>query len=176
MADARASAERGLDVRPSAIRGAGLGLFATRAFADGEYICEYRGRVLTLAQVLRMSVEERSYVMGFGVNAHVDGRPDKNMLGRYINDNGNPRRHNVTFVKDRVAKRAAVHATRPIAAGEELYASYGEGYWRARGGARPGMTPDDQRQWQRKEGAGRALVLLPFLVAVLACRRRCHAG
>ena len=124
----------GLDVRPSQVPGAGDGLWTTRAFAAGEVLCEYRGRVLSLAAVLRMSVRERDYVMGgFGLNAHVDGRLDPNMLGRYVNDHGDASMLNAEFHKLQPERRALVRALRPLVAGEEVFASYGEGYWRARG-------------------------------------------
>ena len=52
----------GVEVRPSRIRGGGLGLFAWRAFAAGETLGEYRGRVLTLLQAHKL--EDRDYLMG----------------------------------------------------------------------------------------------------------------
>lgn len=76
-----------------------------------------------------------------------------------MNDNFDPACLNATFEKDKAKanarpspnhhpcpsdatsaplphpcqKRAVLVATRAIGRGEELYASYGEGYWRARG-------------------------------------------
>jgi hypothetical protein len=74
---------RGLDVRPSQVPGSGDGLWTARAFAAGEVLCEYRGRVLSLPAVLRLSVRERDYVMGgFSLNAHVDGWHDLNKRDR----------------------------------------------------------------------------------------------
>lgn len=132
----------GLDVRPSRVAGAGDGLFAARPFAQGELLCEYAGRVLSLARVMRMSVGERDYVMGgFGLNAHVDGRHDLNMLARYINDNADPAMINAEFVKLRAERKALVRALRPVACGEEIFCSYGEGYWRVRERAPAASAP-----------------------------------
>lgn len=131
--DRAAALRQGLDVRPSGVDGAGNGLFAARAFAQGELVCEYVGRTLSLARVMRMRVDERDYVMGgFGLNVHLDGRHDLNMLARYINDNGDAAMINAEFVKLRAERKALVRALRPLAAGEEIFCSYGESYWRAR--------------------------------------------
>ena len=48
---------------------------------------------------------------------------------RYINDCRDKRVHNVSFDKRPSERRALVVAARPIAAGDELYASYGQLYW-----------------------------------------------
>jgi hypothetical protein len=165
----RASAlAAGLDVRPSQIRGAGNGLWTVRKFASGEVLCEYRGRVISLADVHSMSLRERDYVMGgFGVRVHLDGAHDLNMLGRYVNDNGDATMLNAEFSKHRPERCALVRALRPLAAGEEVFASYREGYWRARGA--PPAAP-------RARG-GRGVLLAALLgvslaLALLLTRRR----
>jgi hypothetical protein len=141
--DRQRALAQGVDVRPSQVPGAGDGLWAVRPFHRYEVICEYTGRVLTLAKVLKMSTAERDYVMGgFGLNVHIDGRHDLNMLARYINDNGCPSRINADFVKLRTDRKALVRALRPIEAGEEIFAHYGEGYWRARSTA-PALSAAD---------------------------------
>lgn len=132
--DRELALEQGLDVRESRIPGAGQGLFVTRRFAKGTVLAEYRGDVLSLAKVLKMSVADRDYVMGgFGLNVHIDARRDLNVLGRYVNDNQDASQLNAEFVKLREERKALVTALRDIEAGEEVYASYGEGYWRVRG-------------------------------------------
>merc|ERR1719409_2289651 len=52
---------------------------------------------------------------------------------RYVNDNFDPAKLNATFEKNKVTRRATLMATQRIQAGEEIYASYGESYWKARG-------------------------------------------
>ena len=51
-------------------------------------------------------------------------------LLRYINDNADKARLNVRFDKDPEHRLARVIALRPLAAGEELFVSYGAGYWK----------------------------------------------
>ena len=122
----------GVEVRLSLIPNSGYGLFASRDFAAGEELGTYRGRVLSLLQAHLL--EDRDYLMGgFGINAHVDARFALAAEGRYVNDNFDKSRLNAEFHKDKVARTARVVATRAIRAGEEIYASYGETYWRARG-------------------------------------------
>ena len=124
--------ERGVAARPSLLAGAGNGLFALRDFAQGEEVADYFGEVLNLMQSIKR--ENRDYVMGgFGLNAYVDASAAVDCSGRYINDNFNKERINARFDRDRRARRARVVALRRIAAGEEIYASYGEDYWRPRG-------------------------------------------
>ncbi|CEM26558.1 unnamed protein product [Vitrella brassicaformis CCMP3155] len=106
-----------------------MGLFACKAFRRGEVLCEYSGTVLTLRQLLQQ--RDRTYVMGgFGLNAHIDAGPHPEVLARYINDNFDKSKINVRFNKLKTLKRAEVIALRAIEPGEELYASYGQVYWR----------------------------------------------
>ena len=126
----------GLVVRPSIIPNAGRGLFAGRRFEEGELLCVYRGKRISLPALLKMTLKARDYVMGgFGLNCHLDAADRPDVLARYINDDfSRPGSSNVRFVKLKRHELAAlVIATRDICAGEEIYASYGEGYWRARG-------------------------------------------
>ena len=122
----------GVEVRESLISGGGDGLFASVDFAAGAWLGEYRGRVLSLLQATQLV--DRDYLMGgFGLNAHVDARFAMNAPGRYVNDNFDKSKLNARFDKDKAAKKATLVATRDIRRGEEIYASYGESYWRARG-------------------------------------------
>ena len=113
-------------VRTSRLPGAGLGLFAVRAFAVGELVCEYTGTVLDSAA---RSLEDKSYLMRLGEGVFVDARTHYEVHARYINDCRDKRVHNVSFDKRPSEQRALVVASRPIAAGDELYASYGPLYW-----------------------------------------------
>ena len=122
----------GVEVRPSLIPGGGDGLFATRDFASGEVLGEYYGRVLSLLQAHQL--EDRDYLMGgFGLNAHLDAKFSVTAPGRYVNDHFDQSRLNARFDKDKKRRRATVVAIRRIRRGEEVYVSYGETYWRARG-------------------------------------------
>ena len=70
---------------------------------------------------------------GFGINAHVDARFAMDAPGRYVNDHFDARMLNARFDKNKPKRRAKLIAMRAIRKGEEIYASYGESYWRARG-------------------------------------------
>lgn len=122
---------RDVEVRPSSLADAGTGLFALRRFEEGEKVCDYRGRVLSLLQATRL--ENRDYLMGgFGLNVHVDASEAYSIPGRYVNDNGNEAMLNAQFVKHPKLRKASVVATRRIEIGDEIFASYGETYWRSR--------------------------------------------
>ena len=113
-------------VKTSRLPGAGLGLFAVRSFAVGDLVCEYTGTVLDSAA---RSLEDKSYLMRLGEGVFVDARTHYDVHARYINDCRDKRVHNVSFDKRPSEQRALVVASRPIAAGDELYASYGPLYW-----------------------------------------------
>jgi hypothetical protein len=51
---------------------------------------------------------------GFGWNVHIDAIDCPDSMGRYINDNFDPTKLNVKFVKLRQEKKALVIATRAI--------------------------------------------------------------
>ena len=57
-------------VKTSRLPGAGLGLFAVRAFAVGELVCEYTGTVLDSAA---RSLEDKSYLMRLGEGVYACG-------------------------------------------------------------------------------------------------------
>ena len=86
--------------------------------------------MLSLLQAHRL--ENRDYLMGgFGLNCHIDGQHHTEFHARYINDHADPAAINARFVKCRKTRKALVVALRDIRAGEEVYCSYGEAYWRA---------------------------------------------
>jgi len=114
------------------VQGAGEGLFATRVFEAGEALGEYYGQVLSLWQA--MNLDNRDYLMGgFGLNAHVNAHFAVNSPARYVNDNFDSAKLNACFEKNKATRRATLMATQRIQPGEEIYASYGESYWKARG-------------------------------------------
>lgn len=124
----------GLVVRPSSVAGAGQGLFVERAVKKGEVVCAYTGQRINIAEMLRRKdPSDRAYVMGFGLNKYLCARDRLHVLARFINDHADPARHNVRFVKLWEERRADVVATRHIAAGEELFVSYGANYWKVHG-------------------------------------------
>jgi hypothetical protein len=112
-----------VEARPSGVPGAGMGLWAARALAVGQDVCEYTGRELTLAQT--RALRERTYLKAVTLNHHIDGATGG--LARFINDHFDASRHNVKF--ERRGKRMWVVAARDVAADEELFIDYGRGHW-----------------------------------------------
>ncbi len=131
-----------LRVQPSLIPGAGLGLFTAKDVLAGTVLagCSYGGDVLTFARARALPPDAKDYVMALHFNVHVDAANHPGYLARYINDNltDGGRHRNVRFVKDPARRSATVMATRDLRAGEELYAEYGDGYWRRRGSTETG--------------------------------------
>jgi len=121
----------GLEVRESLIPGAGRGLFVTRPFFEGELVCVYSGTPVPLTSLLRGEVNTDYVMGGFGVYS-IDASDHLEVLARYVNDNLEQECRNAKFVKLKQERRALVLATRNLAPGEEIYAAYGEGYWRTR--------------------------------------------
>ncbi|PFH33415.1 putative histone lysine methyltransferase, SET [Besnoitia besnoiti] len=120
-----------LFVSASLIPLAGQGLFTSQHIPRGTWICEYLGKCLSLRELLRE--EDRAYVICAGaLNAHIDAKSHLEVFARYINDISDKEKLNACFVKDKKRRRVFVQALRDIHAGEEIYAFYGEGYWRQR--------------------------------------------
>ena len=96
--------------------------------------------MLTFVQARALPPDAKDYVMALHFNVHVDAANHPGYLARYINDNltDGGRHRNVRFVKDPARRSATVMATRDLRAGEELYAEYGDGYWRRRGSTETG--------------------------------------
>jgi hypothetical protein len=122
----------GLEVKESLLEGAGRGLFSMRKFFPGDLICVYSGELVPLVRVMRGEVLTDYLMGGFGLYS-IDAANHPAVKARYINDNFELGSHNVKFVKLKLQRRALVIALREIEPGDELYAFYGEGYWRKRG-------------------------------------------
>ena len=66
---------------------------------------------------------------GEGRIVWIDASCVTSCVARYINDPLLPVAYNCEFVKFPLNKTASVVATRDIGCGEELFVSYGKGYW-----------------------------------------------
>lgn len=121
-----------VEVRPSMIKGAGDGVFASRPFRKGERVGIYAGEIALESA----KSDDADYLFQLEDVRHsetlvVDGAVGGNWTGK-INDGStrcNPKwrrsRCNVVF-----SGFNSVEATRNIRAGEELYVSYGASYWK----------------------------------------------
>ena len=122
--------EASLRIRRSNIRGAGLGLFTTRAFARGDRLAAYTGDLLTPADGARF--EGGPYVLQLTRNQAIDAARTNVGPGRWAND---PRRSgagtNARFSHNRSSGNVWLVATRNIAAQQEVLVPYGRQYWAA---------------------------------------------
>eukprot|EP00697_Spironema_sp_BW2_P005044 gnl/Spiro4/16800_TR9038_c0_g1_i1.p1 gnl/Spiro4/16800_TR9038_c0_g1~~gnl/Spiro4/16800_TR9038_c0_g1_i1.p1 ORF type:complete len:136 (-),score=28.63 gnl/Spiro4/16800_TR9038_c0_g1_i1:6-413(-) len=130
MDDPNSPYAAGVDVRPSTISGAGLGLFATRNFETGECVVVYSGGPLLTVDQLPARLSDRAYVLKLRPGLFLN--PPPTALACRINDNADCTRHNVIFDKRPDEGVALVVAKRPIVAGEELFVDYGRMYWLGR--------------------------------------------
>ena len=125
----------GLRIKKSSIPGAGFGLFAERPFAAGEMVAQYTGDRVPLPNDSvggPYALQMRGGAAGWAIDAaRVNSGP-----GRWANDpkdRNNPARRrsaNVTLARDTQRGAACLRASQPIAAGDEIFVSYGAAYWR----------------------------------------------
>ena len=124
-------AEQHLRIKPSQIQGAGLGLYTTIRRPAHRMIAPYTGRTITRP--------ENTYTGHYVVQLthappfkYVDSNHTTDGAGRYAN-NARRRDHftnNSHLAIDRQhPSQAKVVASRPIPAGKEVFAKYGNAYW-----------------------------------------------
>lgn len=137
-----------LMIKPSHIRGAGDGLYATTGkyktrgfdgFKKGETIAQYKGRLLTKQQLDRKYPGDTlaPYAVQVTRNTFMDA-PKSNMgAARFANAcrTANKRKkeckgNNAKLVANARAKSVKLKAVKKIKPGEEIYTSYGRQYWR----------------------------------------------
>ncbi len=125
----------GIEVRRSTVEGAGLGLFAVRAFAAGDVVCVYTGVILTAAEIGEMEGFGEhwplrfQYVMDIGADGVCVDIPENGLPARFINDNRDRSKINIRYVKQERLLLVELVATCDIAPGEELFVDYGPQYW-----------------------------------------------
>ena len=122
----------GLRVVDSLIPDAGKGLFACRDFGPRERVCEYEGELVGPDEFAAryppgVFVE---YVYELSSEKGIDAVDVHSGLGRFANNAGQPY-DNCTFKGDRRNNKAwiVVKPGKFILRGEEVYVSYGAGYW-----------------------------------------------
>lgn len=108
-----------LRIAPSALAGAGRGLFAARAFPQGALLVRYEGEVCA-----RAHGKTSEHVFAPRSGRCLDGA--KGIAGM-INWSPAP--------NAKLRESGGVYSLVPIAKGEELTISYGTGYWSVHGGA-----------------------------------------
>ena len=124
--------ELGIVVKPSEIKGAGLGLYTTLPRKTNERIAKYGG-VITDAQHVD---ESSNYVLQLAANKLIDAKDALHSdYARFSNDAaanyGNTgRKNNAKLSFPNATNTASVKASRPIKAKSEVYTSYGRDYWK----------------------------------------------
>ena len=109
-------------VRPSAIHG--LGLFATRAIAAGEFLGIYEGRRLSASDVEAADWDsDLTYLFELSDGTVIDGAQDGSDL-RHLNHSCQPNCEAVERQEDNGLLQLDIVALRAIAAGEELFIDY----------------------------------------------------
>jgi tRNA A-37 threonylcarbamoyl transferase component Bud32 len=157
-----------LRVKPSRIAAAGRGLFVDAkksgrkaVFQAGNRIARYTGKILTQKQLDRRypGDELAPYAVSAGrVNGkrvYIDGRSWKSSVARYAND-GCGAKYGASRIVNGVATHCArtnaflksvkgkvwLVALKDLRDGDEIYAEYGEGYWRGGSKAKaPAVKP-----------------------------------
>lgn len=119
-----------LTVKPSQIPNAGMGLFTEDAIQEGELIVEYTGEITSWAKVKEDWKNVYIYYISEDVVINAKNFPD--VHARYANDaegltSVKNLRNNSEFIN--LEGRIYIRAIRSIAAGEEIFVSYGEDYW-----------------------------------------------
>jgi hypothetical protein len=124
----------GLEIKPSGIPQAGLGLFTLIPRQANEIICVYDGEHMTKAQLDARYGDENAtapYAIHFDdLDEYVDAACQR-YTPAYVNqgERKKGRYANVTLITKEDDHSIVLKATRYIAANRELFVDYGEAYW-----------------------------------------------
>jgi len=124
--------EAHLEVKPSGIPNAGMGLFTNADIKKGEKIIEYKGLITTWEGADHQD-GDNEFVFYVNEDHVIDASKDDTSLGRYANDAKGLRRikgfkNNSEFMEDGL--RVFIVANKNIKAGEEIFTDYGPDYWK----------------------------------------------
>lgn len=135
-----------LEVKPSKIPHAGMGLFARKSYEAGEIIAEYRGPILDSKFINDKMFDDESKMLYINEKYSIIGKsiagyandcvifPEKMSEGEYQefkNNEGLKLHPNCAYNAklDDTGNKIFLIAERKIEAGEEIYVSYGFDYW-----------------------------------------------
>lgn len=110
-----------LEVRASAIHGRGV--FAAEDIAPQALIGRYRGRRYTADQADQVQLAEHVYLFGLSDGSYIDGAVGGNET-RYINHSCRPNCVALEVHGPRGVVGVDIHASEPIAHGQELFLDY----------------------------------------------------
>ena len=104
----------------------GLGLFATREIEKGEFIVEYKGRIIPDKEARRLENDSTNrYLYEINSRWTLDGSSRRN-LGRYANHSCRPNAES-----DTRKHKVFIRATKKILPGQEITYDYGRDYFNA---------------------------------------------
>lgn len=131
MSRPREFQESDFDIRPSAVPGAGMGLFARTLIEPGDTIGRYTGRVLTDDESDEEPYVSSLYLLWVCKDHWIYGEGPEASYTRYINHcHDHP---NAEIITSNRWKTARIAATRVILPGEEILFDYGAEYWETLG-------------------------------------------
>jgi hypothetical protein len=120
------SAVEGLRIKLSSVLGAGMGLWATRDIRPKAHVADYTGTKL----VLRSDEHGGPYCLQMNRREAIDAARTNTAPGRWVNDpRGTGQPPNTSFVVNTRYRTGRLIASRLIRKGEEIFVSYGTGYW-----------------------------------------------
>lgn len=120
-------AELPMRVAPT-VDGRGHGAFADAHASTNQFICAYRGELLTLEeQAERYAVDDPEYLFHLGADLYLDANASTH-ASRYFNHDEHG---TLNFTVSYDEQRVEFFAARAIAPGEELTFDYGVGFWMA---------------------------------------------
>ena len=124
-----------VEIRPSLLRGnnntnnVGNGLFARIDFKKGDIICCYDG-ILIETDIAQHPSHISDYIWKYNKTWSIDASNPSSCYGRYVNDAIKVSKINAKIKNVKQVIQAQLVATKKIKAGEEIYVSYGESYWK----------------------------------------------
>lgn len=138
--------EKHLEVKPSTLPNAGMGLFTNIFIPKGTRIVEYKGRITTWNDV--KDDHENGYIYTVNNNHVIDAKKTLRALARYANDARGISRikgmtNNCDYVNDGL--KAYIESKKDIQPGQEILVSYGDEYWQV---IRANIKEEQKRQKQ----------------------------
>jgi SET domain-containing protein len=120
-------------VKTSQLPNSGKGLFTTTAIKKGERVIEYEGEIIDWKEYeKRVELDKDGYLFFINKKHCIDAFNTPQFKARFANDAsglGKVKGMKNNCVYDIVKKQCYILATKDIAAGEEIFVSYGKDYW-----------------------------------------------
>ena len=117
-------------IKKSKLPGAGKGLFASEKIAKNQDICQYIG-VHVPMYLVDLNYYDSDYLFQSPNETYaIDASDQFSCYGRYANDSLSKMKINAKFSKVLGEDGAVLKSIRDIKKNEEIYVSYGVGYWR----------------------------------------------